>query len=301
MADINIQIKQRNGAIWDNLYPKTKAENVTESTTKRFVTDAEKSAWNGKQDALGFTPENAANKNQVNGYAGLDANGKVNANQIPAIAISDTFVVANQTAMLALTAEVGDVAVRTDLNKSFILKKEPASTLANWQELLSPSSPVQSVAGKTGAVTLVASDVGLGNVTNESKATMFTNADLTGTPTAPTAAADTNTTQIASTAFVLGQAGASTPLADGTAAVGTSKKYARDDHRHPTDTSRAPLSSPALTGTPTAPTASQGTNNTQIATTAFALAAAAERAKITVNASEPGTPSAGDFWYEVIA
>lgn len=300
MADINIQMKQRNGAIWDNLYPKTKAENVIESSSKRLVSDAEKSAWNGKQDALGFTPENAANKNQANGYAGLDANGKINANQIPAIAISDTFVVANQTAMLALTAEVGDVAVRTDLNKSFILKMEPASTLDNWQELLSPSSPVQSVAGKTGAVTLVASDVGLGNVTNESKATMFTNAALTGTPTAPTAEADTNTTQIASTAFVLGQAGTSTPLADGTAAVGTSKKYARDDHRHPTDTSRAPLASPAFTGTPTAPTAPQGTNNTQIATTAFALAAAAERAKITVNASEPETPSTGDFWYEVV-
>jgi hypothetical protein len=31
--------------------------------------------------------------------------------------------------MLALTAEVGDVAVRTDLNKSFILKTVGASTL----------------------------------------------------------------------------------------------------------------------------------------------------------------------------
>ena len=56
MADINIQIKQRNGAIWDNLFPKTKAENVQESTSKRFVSDAEKAAWNAKQNALGFTP-----------------------------------------------------------------------------------------------------------------------------------------------------------------------------------------------------------------------------------------------------
>jgi len=60
-----------------------------------------------------------------------------------------------------------------------------------------------------------------------------------------------------------------TPLMDGTAAVGTSNAYARGDHRHPTDTSRAPLASPALTGTPTAPTATAGTNTTQIATTAF--------------------------------
>ena len=61
---------------------------------------------------------------------------------------------------------------------------------------------VNSVAGKTGDVTLSKNDVGLGNVTNESKATMFTNAALTGTPTAPTAGSGTNSTQIATTAFV---------------------------------------------------------------------------------------------------
>lgn len=61
---------------------------------------------------------------------------------------------------------------------------------------------VKSVAGKTGTVTLAKADVGLGNVTNESKETMFTSPALTGTPTAPTAASGTNTTQIATTAFV---------------------------------------------------------------------------------------------------
>ncbi len=95
---------------------------------------------------------------------------------------------------------------------------------------------------------------------------------LTGTPTAPTAAADTSTTQLATTAFVLGQAGATAPAMDGTAAVGTATRFARADHVHPTDTSRAPLASPALTGTPTAPTPANGTNTTQIATTAFVRA-----------------------------
>lgn len=55
---------------------------------------------------------------------------------------------------------------------------------------------------------------------------------LTGVPTAATAAADTNTTQIATTAYVVGQASSSTPAAPGTAAVGTSLKYARADHVH---------------------------------------------------------------------
>ncbi len=47
-----------------------------------------------------------------------------------------------------------------------------------------------------------ASDVGLGNVTNESKATMFTNAALTGNPTAPTQTANDDSTKIATTAYV---------------------------------------------------------------------------------------------------
>jgi len=55
----------------------------------------------------------------------------------------------------------------------------------------------------TGTVSgVTATHVGLGNVTNESKATMFTSAALTGTPTAPTAVANTNSTQIATTAYV---------------------------------------------------------------------------------------------------
>lgn len=92
---------------------------------------------------------------------------------------------------------------------------------------------------------------------------------LTGTPLSTTAAVNTNTTQIATTAFVVGQAGTATPIIDGTGTVGSSLLYARQDHIHPTDTSRAPLASPALTGVPTAPTAAAGTATTQIATTAF--------------------------------
>lgn len=92
---------------------------------------------------------------------------------------------------------------------------------------------------------------------------------FTGTPAAPTAAADTNTTQIATTAYFVGQAGSTNPLINGTAAPGTSLRFARQDHVHPTDTSRAPLASPALTGTPTAPTATANNNTTQLATTAY--------------------------------
>jgi len=76
---------------------------------------------------------------------------------------------------------------------------------------------------------------------------------LTGTPKVPTAAAGTNTTQIASTAFVQ----AVVTVLNNALAL------------------KAPLASPALTGTPTAPTAAQTVNNTQVATTAFVKTALA--------------------------
>lgn len=73
----------------------------------------------------------------------------------------------------------------------------------------------------------------------------LTSPALTGVPTAPTAEPGTNTTQLATTAFV--------------AAAGTLK---------------ADLASPALTGTPSAPTAAAGTSSTQLATTEFVATAA---------------------------
>ncbi|ASA21946.1 hypothetical protein [Paenibacillus donghaensis] len=101
----------------------------------------------------------------------LGVGGKLDTSVLPALAISDTFVVATQAAMLALTAEVGDIAIRTDLNKTYILRVAGASTLANWQEILAPTGTVSSVAGRTGAVTLTATDVGLGSVGNYGVAT----------------------------------------------------------------------------------------------------------------------------------
>lgn len=116
------------------------------------------SQLNAKQSSLGYTAENTANKNAANGYAGLDSSGKVNPSQLPAIAITDTFVVASQAAMLALSAETGDVAVRTDLNKSYILKGTNPTVLADWQELLTPTSSVTTVFGRSGAVTAQSND-----------------------------------------------------------------------------------------------------------------------------------------------
>ena len=55
---------------------------------------------------------------------------------------------------------------------------------------------------------------------------------VSGNASSGTAAADTNTTQLATTAFVIGQASSATPTTIGTNTVGTSLRYARADHTH---------------------------------------------------------------------
>jgi hypothetical protein len=84
---------------------------------------------------------------------------------------------------------------------------------------------------------------------------------FTGIPTAPTAAAGTASTQIATTAFVtISPQFSGTPRAP-TAAPGTANTQLA--------TTAFVTVSPQFTGVPTAPTAAPGTANTQIATTAF--------------------------------
>lgn len=92
----------------------------------------------------------------------LDSSGKLDSSVIPALAISEINEVASETAMLALTAQVGDVAVRTDTNTTYMLKTSPASTLANWTLLRTPTGTVLSVNGKTGAVTLTTANIAEG-------------------------------------------------------------------------------------------------------------------------------------------
>ncbi|EPI5706437.1 phage tail protein [Escherichia coli] len=104
---------------------------------------------------------------------------------------------------------------------------------------------------------------------------------FTGTPKAPTPAAGNNTTQVATTEFV--QAALTALINGAPATLDTLKEIAvaiNNDPKFSTTINnalalKAPLSSPALTGTPTAPTAAQSVNNTQIATTAFVKSAIA--------------------------
>lgn len=133
-------------------------QSTTAVISQKGVTDAIATAKQEVVNSLGT----AASKD-VGTAAGnvpvLDSNGKLVETVIPAVAITETYVVDSETAMLALNAQVGDVAIRTDVSKSFILQSLPATTAANWKELLTPDCKVISVNGKQGAVVLTGDDI----------------------------------------------------------------------------------------------------------------------------------------------
>ena len=150
---------------------------------------------------------------------------------------------------------------------------------------------------------------------------------LTGTPTAPTPTAGDNTTKLATTAFVqnavsssavaalddIGDVTITTPADNEVLAYNTGTGtfinqtasetgLATASHSHAISNitglqgaldAKAPLVSPALTGTPSAPTAAAATNTTQIATTAFVQAA--------ITALVDGAPGAIDTLNELAA
>lgn len=85
------------------------ASDITESTTKRFVTDTEKSKWNAKEDS--------ANKGKANGYASLDSTGKVPSGQLPSY-VDDVLEYSSITNFPA-TGETGKIYVATTTNITY--------------------------------------------------------------------------------------------------------------------------------------------------------------------------------------
>lgn len=169
----------------------------------------------------------------------------------------------------------------------------------SWYNLGPPGSLVAGVTSfntRTGAVTLTTADV------SAAGGAPLASPAFTGTPTAPTATAGTNNTQVATTAFV------SASFLPITTAAAT----------------YAPINSPTFTGVPTAPTPTAGDNSTKLATTAFVMGAvsagtagvssfnsrtgavtlttadvaAAGGSTLIISPTAPASPAAGEFWWD---
>lgn len=103
-----------------------------------------------------WTKQDTSQKNKANGYAGLDANNKLDPSVIPVIATTETVVVANKTARLALTTaqvQKGDYAIQQDSGEKFILSWDNPSQEWDWI-LMSDTTPEWSqIADKPSAFT----------------------------------------------------------------------------------------------------------------------------------------------------
>lgn len=133
---------------------------VTRDQTTGKIADDMLSDVIAKLDANGKL--NKANLPSTVVQTGPD--GKIDGSLMPSIAVIDTFPVPNEASMLGLQCERGDIAIREDLGKTFILTQMPPSVLSNWRELTSTN--VTSVNGKTGAVTGLAASGANNDITS---------------------------------------------------------------------------------------------------------------------------------------
>ncbi|MDO4713971.1 MAG: hypothetical protein Q4B28_05005 [bacterium] len=147
----------------------------------------------GLQDVLN-TKQSTAQKNQANGYVGLDANKKIDPALLPVIATVETVVVANKSARLALTTtqvQKGDCVVQSDNGERWVLSGTTPSSESHWTLVADITPEWSQIANKPTAYTPAShthtkDQVGLGNVDNTSDATkntapaMLTNKTING-------------------------------------------------------------------------------------------------------------------------
>lgn len=274
------------------------------SDANKPISSATQTALNAKQNALGFTPENAANKGIPSGYASLGLDGKIPSAQLPEGGAYQGTWNAN-TNSPTITSSVGT-------NGDFYLVATAGTTTINgissWSvgdqirfngtawEKIPNSQAVSSVAGKTGAVTLDKNDVGLGNVLNVAQ---VASSRLVSAGTGLTGGGDLSADRTFAVSYgtTAGTAcegndarlsDARTPLAHTHTAANVTDFNSAASAAAPVQTvagrtgavtlavadvsGAAPLASPTFTGTPAAPTPSSGDNTTKIATTAFVKA-----------------------------
>ncbi|NCB01249.1 MAG: hypothetical protein EOM67_03660 [Spirochaetia bacterium] len=216
--------------------------------------------------------ESLSNKGQPLGYAPLDSQGKINPQYLGSLTILDVFTPADLPSMLALTAQPGDVAFRLDTSTTYMLIALPASTEANWKQL-SNSVGVLSVNGLSGSVSISTDDV------PEGAAKYYTD-EKVDDRVAALLQAGTNITLTYNDALntlIISANDTSVNWSEIQSKPTTISDYGITDAYTKTESDavsslKANLASPTLTGTPTAPTASVGTNTTQLATTAFVKA-----------------------------
>lgn len=139
-------------------------------STHRYVTDTQITAWNAKQDALGYTAENILNKGVAGGYVPLNGSTKIDVAYLPSAvmtyqsrwdpttntpALSDGTGVNGQVFWVA-SAHAGTVSGLADSSMINFQVGDLVvySSAIGRYELTTPAAGVSSVDGQQGAVSL---------------------------------------------------------------------------------------------------------------------------------------------------
>ncbi len=120
---------------------------------------------------------NVANVDTTN--ASNITSGTLPSSVLPALAITDSYVVNSEAAMLTLSIQKGDIAIRTDVNKSFINYTNANASMADWYELATSSGNILSVNGQTGTVVLTTTNIAEGTNLYYTEARVTSNASVT--------------------------------------------------------------------------------------------------------------------------
>lgn len=134
------------------LFKRSNTSGAVPTTTQLSAGEIAINSYDGK---VYFKRSNAAGDAVIE-FVTAGNDGKINPLYLPPQRLQQTYVVGSQGAMTALSSAItGDLAVRTDQGKTYILGGTgDYSILGNWVELLFAAAAVNSVDGRTGAVTL---------------------------------------------------------------------------------------------------------------------------------------------------
>jgi hypothetical protein len=167
---VKVQIQQRidTASAWTTANPTLLAGEVGwESDTKKYKIGDGNTLW----AALAYAP-GSGGYTAGTGVA-ISASNVITAS---AVALTTVQTAANETAMLALTTQEGDVVVRSDENKSYVRNSGTAGSMADFTLLATPTDAVLSVNGNTGAIT---ADQLAAAIEAASDSNTFTDADHT--------------------------------------------------------------------------------------------------------------------------
>jgi hypothetical protein len=159
MATVRLQLRRGLADDWNDANPTLAAGEIgIETDTNTFKFGDGNTPWNSLEYALSGTVDDyilLTTKGAANGVASLDSSGFIPASQLPPLAKVTVSAVANQAARLALTAEAGDIAIQADNGTTYVLSSSPASTSGNWREISATAAISAAVAAHEADTTSV--------------------------------------------------------------------------------------------------------------------------------------------------